>query len=211
MKDLEIRGAGSILGAEQSGHIAGVGFDLYVRLVGEAVTAFKKAAGAAGGGGRRGGAGSRSGSNCRSTPTSRTTTSRPNGCGWTPTGGSPAACRTTTTWPRCGRSCSTGSGRCPSRSKPARGGRVPAAVPSLGVTEVTLGANGLRFSPIELPESGRMRLTRLYRGAEYREASRDGDAAAADRVGLDRFAGAPGRRAAGVLPGSADRIGARTR
>ena len=43
MKDLEIRGAGSILGAEQSGHIAGVGFDLYVRLVGEAVTAFKKA------------------------------------------------------------------------------------------------------------------------------------------------------------------------
>ena len=51
MKDLEIRGAGSILGAEQSGHIAGVGFDLYVRLVGEAVTAFKKAAGAAAGDG----------------------------------------------------------------------------------------------------------------------------------------------------------------
>ena len=49
MSDLEIRGAGSILGAEQSGHIAGVGFDLYVRLVGEAVTAFKKAAGAAAG------------------------------------------------------------------------------------------------------------------------------------------------------------------
>ena len=48
MRDLEIRGAGSILGAEQSGHIAGVGFDLYLRLVGEAVTAFKKAAGAAG-------------------------------------------------------------------------------------------------------------------------------------------------------------------
>jgi transcription-repair coupling factor (superfamily II helicase) len=44
MRDLEIRGAGSILGAEQSGHIAGVGFDLYVRLVGEAVTAFKRAA-----------------------------------------------------------------------------------------------------------------------------------------------------------------------
>ncbi|MGI8418572.1 MAG: transcription-repair coupling factor [Nakamurella sp.] len=49
MRDLEIPGAGSILGAEQSGHIAGVGFDLYVRLVGEAVTAFKKAAGAVGG------------------------------------------------------------------------------------------------------------------------------------------------------------------
>ncbi|RZQ63645.1 transcription-repair coupling factor [Amycolatopsis suaedae] len=48
MKDLEIRGAGNILGAEQSGHIAGVGFDLYVRLVGEAVDVFRRSAGAGG-------------------------------------------------------------------------------------------------------------------------------------------------------------------
>lgn len=41
MKDLEIRGAGNLLGGEQSGHIAGVGFDLYVRMVGEAVTEFR--------------------------------------------------------------------------------------------------------------------------------------------------------------------------
>lgn len=41
MKDLEMRGAGNVLGAEQSGHIAGVGFDLYVRLVGEAVEAYR--------------------------------------------------------------------------------------------------------------------------------------------------------------------------
>ncbi|PKW27456.1 transcription-repair coupling factor [Phycicoccus duodecadis] len=41
MKDLEIRGAGNLLGGEQSGHIAGVGFDLYVRLVGEAVASFR--------------------------------------------------------------------------------------------------------------------------------------------------------------------------
>lgn len=41
MKDLEIRGAGNLLGGEQSGHIADVGFDLYVRLVGEAVQEFK--------------------------------------------------------------------------------------------------------------------------------------------------------------------------
>ena len=34
MKDLEIRGAGNLLGGEQSGHIAEVGFDLYVRMVG---------------------------------------------------------------------------------------------------------------------------------------------------------------------------------
>ncbi len=41
MKDLEIRGAGNLLGGEQSGHIASVGFDLYVRMVGEAVAEFK--------------------------------------------------------------------------------------------------------------------------------------------------------------------------
>ncbi|RBY94258.1 transcription-repair coupling factor [Blastococcus sp. TBT05-19] len=41
MKDLEIRGSGNLLGGEQSGHIAGVGFDLYVRLVGEAVADYR--------------------------------------------------------------------------------------------------------------------------------------------------------------------------
>ncbi|MGW6454723.1 transcription-repair coupling factor [Streptomyces sp. NPDC055078] len=43
MKDLEIRGAGNLLGGEQSGHIAGVGFDLYVRMVGEAVADYRAA------------------------------------------------------------------------------------------------------------------------------------------------------------------------
>lgn len=41
LKDLEIRGAGNLLGAEQAGHIAGVGFDLYLRMIGEAVANFK--------------------------------------------------------------------------------------------------------------------------------------------------------------------------
>lgn len=41
MKDLEIRGAGNLLGGEQSGHIAGVGFDLYLRMIDEAVREFK--------------------------------------------------------------------------------------------------------------------------------------------------------------------------
>jgi transcription-repair coupling factor (superfamily II helicase) len=45
MKDLEIRGAGNLLGGEQSGHIASVGFDLYMRLVGEAVRDFKTTGG----------------------------------------------------------------------------------------------------------------------------------------------------------------------
>jgi transcription-repair coupling factor (superfamily II helicase) len=44
MKDLEIRGAGNLLGGEQSGHIAAVGFDLYVRMVGEAVADYRGSA-----------------------------------------------------------------------------------------------------------------------------------------------------------------------
>ena len=61
MKDLEIRGAGNLLGGEQSGHIADVGFDLYVRLVGEAVHEFK--------GDGEPTSSARYGSSCRSTPT----------------------------------------------------------------------------------------------------------------------------------------------
>jgi transcription-repair coupling factor (superfamily II helicase) len=41
LKDLEIRGSGNLLGGEQSGHIADIGFDLYVRLVGEALAQAK--------------------------------------------------------------------------------------------------------------------------------------------------------------------------
>ncbi len=41
LRDLEIRGAGNVLGNEQSGHIAAVGFELYAKLVSEAVAALK--------------------------------------------------------------------------------------------------------------------------------------------------------------------------
>ncbi|KFJ06519.1 transcription-repair coupling factor [Bifidobacterium tsurumiense] len=42
MKDLELRGTGNLLGDAQSGHIEGVGFDLYVRMVSEAVEKYKE-------------------------------------------------------------------------------------------------------------------------------------------------------------------------
>lgn len=42
LKDLEIRGAGNFLGAQQSGHIAAVGFDLYIHLISQALTAYKQ-------------------------------------------------------------------------------------------------------------------------------------------------------------------------
>ena len=44
MRDLELRGAGDLLGDEQSGHVAAVGFELYVALLEEAVEALRRAA-----------------------------------------------------------------------------------------------------------------------------------------------------------------------
>ncbi len=43
MRDLELRGAGDLLGAEQSGHVAAVGFELYVEMLEEAVEAMRRA------------------------------------------------------------------------------------------------------------------------------------------------------------------------
>ncbi|NJK90588.1 MAG: hypothetical protein HC904_01410 [Blastochloris sp.] len=42
MRDLEIRGAGNLLGTAQSGHIIAVGFDLYCRLLKKAIEATKE-------------------------------------------------------------------------------------------------------------------------------------------------------------------------
>jgi transcription-repair coupling factor (superfamily II helicase) len=42
MRDMEIRGAGNLLGAEQSGHIAEIGYELYVRLLSQAVDEIKR-------------------------------------------------------------------------------------------------------------------------------------------------------------------------
>lgn len=92
MKDLEIRGAGNLLGGEQSGHIAGVGFDLYIRMVGEAVADYRAQMD-----------GSveeeprwRSRSSSPSTRTSRTTTPPASGCASRRTARSPRPTRRTT-------------------------------------------------------------------------------------------------------------------
>ena len=45
MRDLDIRGAGDLLGEEQSGHVAAVGFELYCQMIDEAVGAAREAAG----------------------------------------------------------------------------------------------------------------------------------------------------------------------
>ncbi len=45
MRDMEIRGAGELLGAEQHGHIAAIGFDLYTRLLRSAIEELQRSAG----------------------------------------------------------------------------------------------------------------------------------------------------------------------
>jgi len=47
MRDLELRGAGNLLGDEQSGHVAALGFELYMQMLDEAVQAAESAAGGA--------------------------------------------------------------------------------------------------------------------------------------------------------------------
>ena len=46
MRDLELRGAGDLLGAEQSGHVAAIGFELYVEMLDQAVEELRAAGGA---------------------------------------------------------------------------------------------------------------------------------------------------------------------
>ena len=154
MKDLEIRGAGNLLGGEQSGHIADVGFDLYVRLVGEAVAEFR---GDTVGRGARG-----QDRAARSTPTCRTSTSRASGCGWRCTSGSP----------RCGAAEQVDEVRAELAD---RYGTLRHSVDNLlavallrvkarqaGLTDVNVQGNYVRFAPVDLPDSARVRLDRLY-------------------------------------------------
>ena len=107
MRDLEIRGAGNLLGDEQSGHVAALGFELYMQMLDEAVAAAED-------GGRRRMSGSRCGSTSTSTRTCRPTTSPTNRRRSRSTGGSPAPGRSPTS-SFCARSSRTGSGRRPSR------------------------------------------------------------------------------------------------
>jgi transcription-repair coupling factor (superfamily II helicase) len=165
MKDLEIRGAGNLLGGEQSGHIAGVGFDLYVRLVGEAVADFRD-------------------------PTGKATEDEyadvkvdlPVNANL-PVEYLPAQ-RLRLEAYRALAGASTDEAVDAVRAELIdRFGPVPDPVENLlavarfkvlcrryGVTEVSLQGQSVRFTPLALPESAQLRLTRLYDKAVYKQA-----------------------------------------
>jgi transcription-repair coupling factor (superfamily II helicase) len=170
MKDLEIRGAGSILGAEQSGHIAGVGFDLYVRLVGEAVTAFKKAARDA------------SGEPIEDEPVEvriELPVDANIGDDYIDSERLRLDAYRRIAAARDADELDAVRGELADRYGPP-GTEVDnlLAVAALrhscqgaGITEVTLGSHGLRFAGVDLPESGQLRMARLYQGSTYREST----------------------------------------
>ena len=164
MKDLEIRGAGNLLGGEQSGHIAGVGFDLYVRLVGEAVADFR-------GDGDEAPAEIKielpvdahlphdyvPGERLRLEAYKKLATVDDEAglaeieaeLQSTATAPRPSRCATCSRWPGC----------------------APLARKA-GLADISVQGNYVRFGPLELPESQQLRLQRLYPGSLVKDAVR---------------------------------------
>jgi transcription-repair coupling factor (superfamily II helicase) len=161
MKDLEIRGAGNLLGGEQSGHIAGVGFDLYVRLVGEAVADF------------RGEAEEQFAEVKVDLPVDANL----------PVEYLPGE-RLRLEAYRALASATTNQQVDAVRAELLdRYGPIPPQVENLlavarfkvlcrgyGITEISLQGNAVRFTPLDLPESAQVRLHRLYDRAVYKQA-----------------------------------------
>jgi transcription-repair coupling factor (superfamily II helicase) len=163
MKDLEIRGAGNLLGGEQSGHIANVGFDLYVRLVGEAVAEFKG-----------------------ETPEEQAEVKVDLPVdAHLPHDYVPGERLRIEIYRKLAAVTDAASLEAVREEVVDRYGVLPVPVQNLfavaafrvkareaGLTEVTLQGRNVRFAPLQLPESKVMRLSRLYPGASYKQTVR---------------------------------------
>jgi transcription-repair coupling factor (superfamily II helicase) len=166
MKDLEIRGSGNLLGGEQSGHIAGVGFDLYVRLVGEAVAEFRSPDGA--------------------TPPAEAADVKvdlPVNANL-PVEFLPGERLRLEAYRALAGATTDDAVDAVRAELIDRFGPLPGPVENLlavarfkvlcrrfGVTEVSLQGSSVRFSPIDLPESAQIRLRRRYDKSHYKQAA----------------------------------------
>ncbi len=162
MKDLEIRGAGNLLGADQSGHIADVGFDLYLRLVGEAVSEFR-------------------GSDAEPEPEMKIELPVD---AHLPVDFVESERLRLEMYKRLAAVRAEGDIAGVRDELQDRYGPLPEAAQTLlavasfrlaarehGVREVVMAGPMVRFSPAELPDSAQLRLARLYPGSQYRKAS----------------------------------------
>ena len=163
MKDLEIRGAGNLLGGEQSGHIAGVGFDLYIRMVGEAVAAFRG----------------------EPDPTPADVTLELPVDAHVPTSYIEHERLRLEAYRKIADATTAEALEAVRAELVDRYGLLPAPVESLlevatfrnlarsvGLTDVTAQGSMVRFAPVELPESAELRLRRLYPGTILKPALR---------------------------------------
>ena len=164
MKDLEIRGAGNLLGGEQSGHIAGVGFDLYVRMVGEAVAEYKSG-----------------GVAVEHTPARIELPVDAH----LPHAYVPGERLRLEAYRRIAEAPSEAALDEVAAELADRYGPLPDPVATLlqvgrlrlaaeraGLTELTMAGTSVRASPVELPESGQLRLARLYPRTVVKESVR---------------------------------------
>ena len=179
MKDLEIRGSGNLLGGEQSGHIAGVGFDLYVRMVSEAVAAYKKALARSG----KAGAdvigfeeGDEEDIELRiELPVDATVPED-----YIPHERLRLEAYTKFAAARSGEQVDDVLEELADRYGPvpeatarlAALARLRALAAELGVREIVAQGKSVRFAPVDLPESARMKVTRLYPGTVLKPATR---------------------------------------
>jgi transcription-repair coupling factor (superfamily II helicase) len=168
MKDLEIRGAGNLLGGEQSGHIADVGFDLYVRLVGEAVAEY-----------RQGG-----GSGTAAEEVADIKVEVPIDAHIPHDYVAEERLRLEA-YKRLAAAVTEDDVVGVAEELTDRYGQIPEPVANLlavarlriharraGVTEIVAQGNFLRFTPVELPDSRALRLSRLYPGSLVKPATR---------------------------------------
>jgi transcription-repair coupling factor (superfamily II helicase) len=185
MKDLEIRGAGNLLGGEQSGHIAGVGFDLYVRLVGEAVQAFRTA---------------QAGGTVQEATVAEVKVDLPVDA-HLPVDYIASERLRLEMYRKLAEIRDEAGVREVRAELLDRYGQLPDPVANLlqvagfrlvarchGVTEVSLQGRHVRFSPVSLPESRQVRLKRLYPDAVYKPAT---DTISLPRPATRRVGGEP--------------------
>lgn len=162
LKDLEIRGAGNMLGGEQSGHIADVGFDLYLRLVGEALAEYKNEP-------------AREVNDVRvelpvdaSIPTNYVPQERLRLEAYKRL----ADASSNEAVDEVGAELVDRYGAMPSELQALIGvARFRVAAKAAGVQEVIATGKTIRISPVVLPESGAMRVQRVYPGTTIKESS----------------------------------------
>ncbi|TDC74388.1 transcription-repair coupling factor [Streptomyces hainanensis] len=171
MKDLEIRGAGNLLGGEQSGHIAGVGFDLYVRMVGEAVADYRSALEA--------GTGAEPEESLLEVKIELPVDAH------VPHDYAPGERLRLQAYRSIAAANTEEDVRAVREELTDRYGPLPEPTENLllvaglrmlarscGVTDITLQGNKIRFSPVELRESQELRLNRVYPGSVVKRATR---------------------------------------